>query len=124
GGLPKSERQAAEWYRKAAGQNVPLAQVLLGLLYATGRGVPRDDSQAFAWFEKAANNHLPLAQYGLGMLYSNGRGVKADWIKAHLWLDLAVSGGYVGATQPLDMVASRLSQTELAEARHLAQQWR
>jgi TPR repeat protein len=124
GGLSKSESQAAGWYRKAAEQNVPLAQVLLGLLYATGRGVPRDDPQAFIWFEKAANNRLSLAQYGLGMLYSNGRGVETDWIKAHLWLDLAVSGGYVGAAQPLDSVASRLSQTELAEARRLAQQWR
>ncbi|MCB1821871.1 MAG: sel1 repeat family protein, partial [Candidatus Competibacteraceae bacterium] len=124
GGLPKNESQAAAWYRKAAEQNVPLAQLLLGVLYAMGRGVPQDDQQAFAWFEKAANNHLSLAQYGLGMLYSNGRGVKTDWIKAHLWLDLAVSSGYVGAAQPLDSVASRLSQTELAEARQLAQQWR
>jgi hypothetical protein len=124
GGLSRSEAQAAEWYRKAADQNLSLAQVLLGLLYATGRGVPHDDRQAFGWFEKAAHHNFPLAQYGLGMLYSHGRGVEQDRMKAHLWLDLAVSGGYADAGQPLESVASRLSAEDRAQARQLAQEWR
>jgi hypothetical protein len=58
------------------------------------------------------------------MLYSHGRGVEQDRIKAHLWLDLAVSGGYADAGQPLESVASRLREEELAQARQLAQEWR
>ena len=124
GGLPKDEAKALEWYRKAANQESPLAQVLLGLRYATGRGVPRDDRQAFLWFEKAANYDLPLAQYGLGMLYVSGQGVIPDGIKAHQWLDLAAAGGYAGATQPLAAVADQLTEADRAQARQLASQWR
>ena len=64
-----------------------------------------------------------LAQYGLGMLYGAGQGVKRDLIKAHLWLNLAVSGGYVGATQPLDAIASQMNEAELIRARQLARDW-
>ena len=112
------------WYQKAAAQNLPLAQVMLGLAYATGRGARRDDQQALRWFEQAANNGFPLAQYGLGMLYSNGRGIERDWIKAHLWLNLAASGGYVGAAQPLDYVASQMNEADLVRAQQLAREWR
>jgi len=124
GGLPRDEATAVAWYRKAAERGLALAKVMLGLSYATGRGVPRDDRQAYGWFEQAANDGLPLAQYGLGMLYSNGRGVEPDWIKAHMWLSLAVAGGHVGAAQPLDYAASRLTEADLSRARQLAGQWR
>jgi len=94
------------------------------LAYVSGRGVARDDRLAFTWFEKAANNGLPLAQYAAGMAYANGRGQEPDGVKAHVWLSLAVAGGYVGAAQSLDAVASRLQEGELARARELARQWR
>jgi len=97
---------------------------MLGLIHATGRGVARDDRQAVEGFEKAANSGLPLAQYGLGMLYSNGRGVKQDWLQAHVWLNLSATGGYVGASQPLEYAASQLSGENLARARELARAWR
>lgn len=74
GGLPRDPAQAVAWYRKAAEQNLPLAQLMLALSYASGRGVPRDDLQALRWFEQAADNGLALAQYGLGMLHGAGRG--------------------------------------------------
>ena len=111
------------WYRKAAAQHLPLARLMLGLAYATGRGTARDDRQATEWFEQAANDGLTLAQYALGMLYSNGRGIQQDWIKARLWLDLAVSGGYVGAAQPLEYATSQLDEKGLTRARDLAREW-
>ena len=58
------------------------------------------------------------------MLYSSGRGIGQDWIKAHLWLNIAASGGYVGATQQLDYISSRMNESELAQARQLAREWR
>ncbi|MBK8182508.1 MAG: sel1 repeat family protein [Candidatus Competibacteraceae bacterium] len=75
------------------------------------------------WFEQAANNSLPLAQYTMGMLYSNGRGVDQDWVKAYVWLSLAVSNGYVGATQPLEYVTSQLDDQDLIRARELVRGW-
>lgn len=44
-------------------------------------------------------------------------------IKAHQWLSLAVSGGYVGAAQPLDAIARQMSEVDLARARQLAREW-
>src|SRR5689334_19428800 len=38
--LPK----AAEWYRRAASQNHPLAQFNLGIMLSHGQGIKRDDS--------------------------------------------------------------------------------
>ena len=54
GGLPRDDKQAAEWYRKAAEQGVAEAQVNLGNLYLAGRGVPRDDVLAYVLFNLAA----------------------------------------------------------------------
>ena len=122
--MRRDEAEAVAWYRKAAAQKLPLAQLLLGVAYATGRGVPRDDPQAFSWFEQAANSGLPLAQYGLGMMYNEGRGVGRDGVKAYLWLDLAVSTGYVGAARPLDSIARQLNEADLTRAKQLASDWR
>lgn len=73
---------------------MPLAQVLLGLLYVTGRGVPRDDQQALI-LKGPADRDLPLAQYRLGHDNAMGMSLQRDQIKADLWLELAVSSGHV-----------------------------
>ena len=123
GGLPRDPAQAVAWYRKAADQKLPLAQLMLALSYATGRGVTRDDLQALQWFQQTADSGLALAQYGLGMMHGTGRGVAPDLIQAHQWLSLAVTDGYVGAAQPLDAIASQMSEADLARARQLAREW-
>ncbi|MGE5130858.1 MAG: tetratricopeptide repeat protein, partial [Sphingomonadaceae bacterium] len=53
-GVKRDESSAAKWYRKAAFQGHPEAQLRLGQLYADGQGVPRDDFQAYVWFSAAA----------------------------------------------------------------------
>src|SRR5262249_45251217 len=51
-GVARDEREAANWYRKAANQGSATAQFLLGQMYASGRGVTRDETQASEWFRK------------------------------------------------------------------------
>ncbi len=41
-GVPKDLTQSAYWYRKAADQGNPAAQVYLGYMYTVGMGVPQD----------------------------------------------------------------------------------
>jgi tetratricopeptide (TPR) repeat protein len=53
-GVPEDDKQAAEWYRKAAEQGYVLAQYRLGESYHRGRGVPKDLKQAAEWYRKAA----------------------------------------------------------------------
>ena len=71
-------RDALEWYRKAAAQNLPAAMTNLGNLISSNRfGVEPDYPQAFTLLEQAAPA-VPAAQRQLGLLYRDGRGVPAD----------------------------------------------
>ena len=58
--------EAAKWYRKAADQGDPMAQGVLGWLYATGRGVDKDLKTAVEWFRKGAAQGNAEAQFGMG----------------------------------------------------------
>jgi FkbH-like protein len=49
---------AAHWFAAAAAQGVAESQLVLGDLYARGRGVPRGLQIARDWYEKAASNGL------------------------------------------------------------------
>lgn len=50
----KDERQAAEWFRKAAEAGETPAMAYLGVMYENGRGIPKDLEQAVAWYRRAA----------------------------------------------------------------------
>lgn len=52
---------AAHWFAAAAAQGVADSQLVLGDLYARGRGVPRSLQIARDWYEKAASNGLRSA---------------------------------------------------------------
>jgi TPR repeat protein len=55
-GVPKSDKQALEWYRKSADQGDAKAQYNLGVRYANGEGVLKDLSKAKYWIKKAYEN--------------------------------------------------------------------
>ena len=69
------------------------AQVVLGLLYATGNSVPQDYIQARAWFEQAAAQGEAGAQTALGLLYYFGHGVPQDYARARQWFEQAAAQG-------------------------------
>jgi TPR repeat protein len=93
----KDHKQAATWYRKAAEQGDAGAQVLLGVMYANGRGVPQDYKQAVAWYRKAAEQGNDDAQKNLGSLYAGGRGVPQDDKQAAAWFRKAAAQGHADA---------------------------
>lgn len=77
---------AADWYRKAARQDDPLAQWLLGRLIYTGTPT-RDLNEAASWLEKASNHDDPFAQYILGKIFldrADYPGAAASFRKAAL----------------------------------------
>ena len=53
-GVPKDDRQAANWYRLAASQGNASAQYFLSGKYKEGDGVLQDFVQAYAWINLAA----------------------------------------------------------------------
>jgi len=78
----------------------------------------------------AADQGLGAAQFRLGMLYAEGKGVPQDRVLAHMWLNLVVSElPALGKQQrnatvdALDVVASQMTPSQVAEAQQLAYQW-
>ncbi len=55
-GVLEDDKEAVEWYRKAALQGYAQAQYGLGSKYYTGKGVPQDYVTAYAWYNIAAAN--------------------------------------------------------------------
>jgi TPR repeat protein len=53
-GVPQDYGLAATWYRKAAEQGLPTAQVPLASAYYLGQGVPQDYVLAYMWANLSA----------------------------------------------------------------------
>ena len=51
-GVNQDDKQAFEWYQKAANQGLALAQNNLGWMYHQGRGVEQDFQQAKICYQK------------------------------------------------------------------------
>ena len=77
-GVPKDLTQSAYWYRKAADQGNPAAQVYLGYMYTVGMGVPQDKAEAVRWYRRAESAGNAEAEVNLAALYIRGDGVKQD----------------------------------------------
>src|ERR1700733_7736546 len=77
-GVPKDLTQSAYWYRKAADQGNPAAEVYLGYMYTVGMGVPQDKAEAVRWYRRAASAGNAEAEVNLAALYIRGDGVKLD----------------------------------------------
>ena len=123
--------EAVKWYRRAAERGYADAQLNLGGMYAMGQGVPQDDTEAAKWYRKAAEQGFARAQYNLGVMYYKGQGVPQDYVLAHMWFNLAVlqlpaSEGKKReqAVKDRDMVASKMTFFQIAEAERLAREWK
>ena len=64
-GWIRSNQDAMLWYRRAAAQGYPLAQVRIGEMYGESRGVDRDLVEAKRWFGLAAAQGLQRAKVNL-----------------------------------------------------------
>ena len=53
-GVAQDDKKASQWYKKAAEQDLPIAQYVVGVLYENGQGVAQDNKKAFEWYSKAA----------------------------------------------------------------------
>jgi TPR repeat protein len=127
----RNDAEAAKWFRLAAGQGDVAAQFRLGLMYSEGHGVPQDHAEAAKWYQLAADRGHAQAQYNLGLAYAAGEGVPQDNVMAHMWLNLAVAQfpasdtrNRSAAVRSRDVLASKLTREQIAEAQKLARVWR
>ncbi len=114
--------------RPLAEQGDAAAQFALGLMYATGQGVPQDYAEAAKWYRLAAEQGDAAAQFNLGVAYATGRGVPQDYVQAYMWFDLAASSSEAknraSAIETRDLIASRMTPAQIAEAQRLAREWK
>ena len=104
-----------EW-QPLAEQGDADAQFNLGIMYANGEGVPKDDVEAARWWRLAAEQGHARAQFNLGIMYANGEGVLKDMVFAHMWLNIAGANGSDSAPENRDIVESRMTSEQIAEA--------
>jgi hypothetical protein len=119
---------AARIWLTLASQGDGPAQYNAGQLYYEGRGVPQNYGEATSWFRRAAQRGVPEAQQNLGIAYAVGRGVPQDYVEAHKWLAISATTLPAAedrgqAAQARDMIATRMTATQLADAERLAREW-
>jgi len=85
------EREAMQWFRKAADAGSTAGMLHLGAMYQLSN--PEDDTRAVFWYQKAATGGNPDAMFNLGSMYEHGRGVDPDLKKAkNLYTQAAALG--------------------------------
>lgn len=96
-GQPWSNRQAADYYGRAASQGLPEAELALGSLYLRGMGVERDPARAAALFRQAAEAGYGPGQQRYAMALFQGEGVPQDFAAALRWFRAAADNGVAEA---------------------------
>jgi TPR repeat protein len=109
--------------QKNADQGDSNAEYKLGLVYDVGVGARQDLAKAALWYQKAADQGHVAAQFNLGLMYATGRGVPQDLVQAHMWLNLAAAGSQAAARGERDLVAKKMTRSQLGEAVRLAREW-
>lgn len=106
-----------------AEQGLAAAQNSLGAMYDKGIGVTQNYKQAVKWYQKAAEQGVGYAQLSLGVAYANGQGIIQDDVMAHMYFNIAAVSGVKVAAKKRDIIAKRMTATQIEEAQRLAREW-
>ena len=113
-------KTAMKEFKPLAEQGYKWAQHHLALMYYKGTGVPQDYKEAVKWYTLAAEQGIDEAQYNLGVMYTLGQGVIQDSVYAHMWANIASSNGLEKARETRDIIAERMTPSQIEEAQKLA----
>ncbi len=110
-----------------------LATVFVCLLLAAPAWADMDEAKAAYHqgdYATALRELRPLAERGdataqavLGVMYDKGQGVPQNYIEAHKWYNLAATKGDKDAVKNRDIVAKKMTPTDVSKAQHLANDW-
>jgi TPR repeat protein len=56
-------------------------------------------------------------------MYQEGRGVPRDYVMAYMWFTLAAAGGEDSSKNAMNLIAPKLTMSQLAEAQRRALSW-
>ena len=121
--------KALMWFRKAADQDHPYAQLHLGYMYEAGKGVRQDEKEAEKWwrmavagFRKAAKKGNPQKQINLGLMHANGRGVETNLIAAYAWYNIAAANGNANAKKGKGFIVKEMTAEDISKAQALSKE--
>ena len=123
-GVLKDCHEAVQWYRKAAQRGYAHGERALANCYAGGVDVERSASLAAMWWRKSAERGDCVSQYNLGTSLITGDGVAKDFVEAYKWLNIALAQGGEKAKNNLQIVESRMTAEQIAEAQRLAREFK
>lgn len=108
------------WYRKAADQGLPEAELAVSGWYLTGSEgvIEQSDDQAYHWARRAADKGDAMGEFTVGYYTEIGIGTNADIEEGKRWYMLAMSRGNRRAVErlkELKRIAAGRSQTETSE---------
>ena len=111
-----------EW-KPLAKQRDADVQFNLSFMYDHGRGVPQDYMTAVKWYRLAAEQGDADAQNNLGQMYDNGTGVLQDYVRVNMWFNTAaISGKSRNVSKNRDIIAKRMTPSQLEKAQDLARE--
>ena len=122
-GVPQDYSEALNWYRKAAERGDAKAVYSVARMYNAGIGVKQDYIEALNWFRKAAELGHGESQAQLGIIYFVGMQVSRNFIEALKWLNIAASLGDDLTPRYSDIVAKRMTPTQIAQVQKSADEW-
>ncbi|MDH3490981.1 MAG: sel1 repeat family protein [Gammaproteobacteria bacterium] len=122
-GVDMNDDLALKYYGIAAAQGHAEAQYSLGVMYQNGWGVPMDEEEGIKWYLLAADQGIVGAHLALGRVYGMDYSEKYDPVSAHTWFTLAANFGDIDAKTKLELLESRMSPEQLAEAKGRSEVW-
>jgi uncharacterized protein len=123
-GVPQNYVQAKRWFEEAAKQGHAGAQINLGMLYLQEDAPPRSPQMAMFWFSRAAEQGAAPAFAKLGQMYQEAQGVPEDLVQAYMWFHLAATNGEAPSAERRDLLATKMTSAQIAEAQKRAQEWK
>lgn len=121
-GVPRQDSEALQWALKAAAQGNLDGQRFVAVLYTEGDDIPRNDSEAFKWIQRAAKQNDPISMHNYAYFYAEGIGTPQDLPEAYKWFSLAIRAGYTEATNALQELRARMTETQITEGNHRTSQ--
>jgi TPR repeat protein len=92
-GVPRSARNAFDWYSRAAALGEPESQEQIGLFYELGEGVPENWDLAARLYAASAAQGWTKGQFALARAYQFGIGVAQNRQTAIAWYQKASAQG-------------------------------
>jgi TPR repeat protein len=74
-------------------------------------------------FQRVEQRGPAGAQSNLSVMYEYGQGVPQDYIRAHIWYNIAASSGDKNASKNRDILAKRMTLSQLETAQKLAREY-